>query len=202
MKMYFAGVLAFCLFLAGLYFFVGDFQTILWVSEHHLAFWDPFFAFMTKMGEAWPIAISIILFLIIRYPLAIGIALLSGLTSFCAWVLKTTFSHPRPRTVLDAEGMLCDLRVVAGLTIYNGNNSFPSGHTMAAFGIYTFLACWFRHRPLIQGLLLLLAIGVGISRIYLLNHFPSDVCAGAFVGTLLGFGCFSLTRLGIRKWKV
>ena len=59
--------------------------------------------------------------------------------------------------------------------------SFPSGHTCAAFsmGVTIFM---FSHRlgiiSLPQSLL------VGISRIYLGVHFPSDVLVGAFIGSI------------------
>ncbi|MFU1798360.1 phosphatase PAP2 family protein [Paenibacillus azoreducens] len=60
------------------------------------------------------------------------------------------------------------------------DHSFPSGHTTAAFSLAI---------PLILGhpewicLFLPLALIVGMSRIYLGLHYPSDVLAGAVIGT-------------------
>lgn len=59
--------------------------------------------------------------------------------------------------------------------------SFPSGHTTAAFSIAVAFAL---HSSLLAMLLLPLAVLVGISRMYLGLHYPSDCVAGAVVGTL------------------
>lgn len=76
--------------------------------------------------------------------------------------------------------------------------SFPSGHSMAAlslYGIITFLL-W-RHIPRQSGRIVLLSISsfillmIGISRVYLGAHFPSDV---------LGAYLFSGFWLGITIW--
>ncbi|MCS7458999.1 phosphatase PAP2 family protein [Paenibacillus doosanensis] len=63
--------------------------------------------------------------------------------------------------------------------------SFPSGHSMAAFSLYgVFLFLVWRHVPSLPVRILLLLCGafmivmVGISRIYLGVHYPSDVAAG------------------------
>ncbi len=62
-------------------------------------------------------------------------------------------------------------------------NSFPSGHTMTIFASCTIIA-YLSGRPLIGLIALLLATLVGISRIYLLQHFGIDVFAGSFLGIL------------------
>jgi len=62
--------------------------------------------------------------------------------------------------------------------------SFPSGHTTAAFTIFSFLA--FAGRTKIWQLsATVLAASVGISRIYLGQHFMNDVVAGFVLGLLL-----------------
>jgi undecaprenyl-diphosphatase len=61
--------------------------------------------------------------------------------------------------------------------------SFPSGHTAAAFSV----AVAFAGEPFgIGAAALLLAGGIGLSRIYLGAHYPSDVGAGAMLGSLAG----------------
>ena len=67
--------------------------------------------------------------------------------------------------------------------------SFPSGHTTAAFTIGVMLSLFC---PPITFLLILLASLVGISRIYLGVHYPSDVFAGAILGTLSSLLVFNI----------
>ncbi|HMG55729.1 MAG TPA: phosphatase PAP2 family protein [Kofleriaceae bacterium] len=83
--------------------------------------------------------------------------------------LKVMFSRERPRLFEE----------IALPTGY----SFPSGHTMSAIGIYGVIAavlCALYPRaraPVIAGAALLIAC-VGLSRIYLGVHWPSDVVGG------------------------
>ena len=58
--------------------------------------------------------------------------------------------------------------------------SFPSGHATTAFATAVLLSLWY---PRSAGLCIPLAVLVGLSRIMLLSHFPSDVLAGALLGT-------------------
>lgn len=65
----------------------------------------------------------------------------------------------------------------------SGFNSFPSGHTSASFAVATVLG----HRyPRYRTALTLLATGIGVSRMSLARHFPSDVVVGAGVGIFAG----------------
>lgn len=63
----------------------------------------------------------------------------------------------------------------------NEYNSFPSGHTAAAWFCFVWIALFINKRwaGFAMGLL---ACGVGISRVYLFQHFPVDVAFGAFIG--------------------
>ncbi len=62
--------------------------------------------------------------------------------------------------------------------------SFPSGHTAAAFGIAVALA---GEGDWLGGLVLSLASGIAVSRVYLGAHYPLDVAAGVVVCVASGF---------------
>ncbi|PJH69213.1 phosphatase PAP2 family protein, partial [Salmonella enterica subsp. enterica serovar Typhimurium] len=63
------------------------------------------------------------------------------------------------------------------------DHSFPSGHTTAIFSVIIpfILLDW-----MLMFLLLPIGIIVGVSRIYLGLHFPSDVLGGSLLGSFAG----------------
>lgn len=69
--------------------------------------------------------------------------------------------------------------------------SFPSGHTTAIFSVVTPFTLMM---PNLAFILLPLALFVGLSRIYLGLHYPSDVMVGGILGVICG--CMSYNLLG------
>lgn len=61
--------------------------------------------------------------------------------------------------------------------------SFPSGHTQTAVGTFGAVACS-SHRCIIKWACILLAVLVGISRMYIGVHTPQDVLVGAGISVL------------------
>jgi undecaprenyl-diphosphatase len=117
-------------------------------------------------------------------------AVLAG-TVFAGWiasdVLKALFSRPRP-----------DL-VAHGAYVYSA--SFPSGHSTLSAATYLTLAILVaslepkrRTKGLVWALALLLLFTIGLSRVYLGVHWPSDVLGGWCLGASLAFIAWIVLR--------
>jgi membrane-associated phospholipid phosphatase len=95
--------------------------------------------------------------------------------------LKRLFHRPRPEEIFSSLGY-----------------SFPSGHSFFALVIYGMLAYWLlRDQPPVRrrwGWCLAVAaiFLVGFSRVFLGEHYPSDVAAGYAVGLPWLWGCLAL----------
>ncbi|HKP27712.1 MAG TPA: phosphatase PAP2 family protein [Dongiaceae bacterium] len=118
---------------------------------------------------------------------AIFILVASGGGLVVSTLLKYTIDRPRP-----------DL-VPHGNLIYT--SSFPSGHSMLSAVVYLTLAALvtrlIEHKRLkgyALGVALILTLLVGVSRIYLGVHWPSDVLAGWAAGAAWALGCWLIAR--------
>lgn len=157
---------------------------VLYMSNYRTPFLNQLFKVWTLFGEEifYIVAILLVSLKSLRDGLMAIISVPFVMT--IVFLLKTYLAHPRPRLYLDTIGKLADFQSIEGVHFIGGAMSFPSGHTAAGFAICTFLAITFNKR-LFQLFFLVLAVGVGISRIYLGQHFPKDVLFGSFLGIVI-----------------
>ena len=117
-----------------------------------------------------------ILYFVIRkkYRHAVDIAIIGITSSALMFGLKTIFHRQRP-----------DLPIIKGIYTY----SFPSGHALSSFILMSILIFIIRngrwknvYKWIVSSLLLLFSITIGISRIILRAHYPTDVIASFCLG--------------------
>lgn len=108
---------------------------------------------------------------------AIGLEVLISLTitQIIVHPLKITLSRERPYKIIEHLNTF-------GINMKD--YSFPSGHTSASFSIATTIAL---NIPRLSVYIFFMAIIIGISRIYLGVHYPTDVAAGIFLGLSISF---------------
>lgn len=171
---------------------------VLFFSGHRSAWGDLFFRGVTNLGEGYFFLIGLVLLLFLRYRYAAVLPLLGLSVTLVSYLSKEIFSHPRPWAYFREHQLLDQLVPVAGVHIHDGPTSFPSGHTMAAFALYFFLALCLRRRKASGAVVFFaIALAVGISRVYLVQHFFKDIYFGAFLGAGLAVFWFWMAQ---RLW--
>lgn len=108
--------------------------------------------------------------------------------SLLVTIMKRGFSRPRPDIVPELTEHL--------------NYSFPSGHAATAAVVYLTLAAIIcpvltrrRDRVYILGVATFITALVGLTRIYLGVHYPTDVAAGWCVGGAWAILCWAAARV-------
>ena len=166
-----------------------DSSLLLWIQDVVRQDWlDPVVEFYTHLGDVGMLWIVCSLAMLFYKPTRkMGIA---GLTALVFSLLITNLTIKelvsRPRPWLDVEGLL-------PLIEEHDPHSFPSGHTSASFAAVS--AWWhFSDKNRLKWLWGGMALCMGLSRLYVGVHYPSDVLAGILVGVFCGWLAWSVLR--------
>ncbi len=96
-------------------------------------------------------------------------------------ILKPLFGRHRP---CHPEFFIQGGNFLAGMKT---SLSFPSSHAMNMFAQAALLSCFYPSKtPIFYGFALL----IGISRIYVGVHYPSDIVGGAFFGIIIAYSVY------------
>ena len=157
---------------------------------------DTFFKYYSVMAE-WPLyvlALLPVLWKKLQMTLLFAVSELTG--GAILQILKHLFSFDRPVSVFEHHGHVL-LPLVQGVDMHH-SNSFPSGHASTFFVFFTCCALLLAYhygrtpnrltprkvyvvRLTMLALLAMAALGA-YSRVYLSQHFMSDICVGSIIG--------------------
>ena len=131
-----------------------------------------------------------------KFGMAVLFAVLIG-TLLTNLVMKPLFARPRPYVYYADNPLFMKWYEFAGAHI-ESDKSFPSGHTTAAFelGVSTFLVL--RNKKF-SWIFPVFSALVGLSRIYLMVHYVTDVLGGVLVGTFAGIMGFVIMNAIMKK---
>ena len=163
-----------------------DTELLLQINQAHNLILDNV---MLKLSDTWTWSFLILVVLLViikdRPPREVALVILGAVLcvvfadQISSSLIKPLVARFRPTHDPD---IMFHIRCISGR---GGSYGFVSSHAANTMAIAVFFGFVFRHY-LLSMLLILWAIAVGYSRIYLGMHFPLDVLAGAGLGVLVG----------------
>ncbi len=164
----------------------------LWVNRHWCPAADIFFKYFTYLGNGVVFVFLVILLLFIRYYYVVLTIIVGLIQTVVVQVLKMVVFPDMDRPSFYFREMP-GLHYVDGVVLHF-NQTFPSGHSATIFSIATILTIAVPDKKL-SAVWYGIAILVGFSRVYLMQHFFQDI----FFGAVIGIGLVSLVYLLMEK---
>ena len=139
----------------------------------------PLITLLSEDGIFWMVLATILLLIPSqrRSGLGMWLALAMGLI-ICNMILKPLVGRIRPYDFQEQFNGVYIKLLIDGLS----DNSFPSGHTIAAFEASVALLCGNKKLGIPA---VIMAFLVAFSRLYLYVHYPTDVFASIILGAIL-----------------
>ncbi len=133
-----------------------------------------------------------------KFGMAVLFAVLVG-TLLTNIIFKPMFARPRPYVYYADNPLFMSWYEFAGAHV-ESDKSFPSGHTTGAFeiGIALFLVCNKKYSWVFP----ICSVLVGLSRIYLMVHYVTDVLGGVLIGTFAGIMGYVIMTALMKNTKI
>jgi len=178
-----------------------DIELLIYLNNLGSETWDSFWLFMTYTITSIPVYLFIV-FLVYKYygikKLAISllfIALVITISDQTANLFKYGFERLRPCYNEDVMDLIRLVKSSCG-----GRYSFFSAHASTSMAVAVFFASLLRKQiKFVPVFLIIWAVLVGYSRIYIGVHFPMDVLFGFLFGATVGWLMYRLMLLFFRK---
>ena len=172
-----------------------DEQALVWIAQYvRSGLLDPIMKIYTQLGNAG------LLFIVL------GLALLlfrstrrAGLSALCAMIIGLVVVNFTIKPLVARERPWLVIENFVNLVPESDPNSFPSGHTNAAFA-FALALCMAAPKRWMKITAVCMAVVMGLSRLYVGVHFPSDVLVGALVGSLCGLAGAYIVKIVWARW--
>lgn len=147
-------------------------------------FLDKFMTYITYIGSTqFGVLFCLISLILTKFSIH-----LFGFKLTLAMLLSTLLSNIIKKSVNRIRPYI-KLNNLNAIKIGVDNYSFPSGHTTSAFTMSAMLSLFF---PKLSVVFIILSTLVGISRIYLGVHYPTDAAFGTLLGSICSFLIFKI----------
>lgn len=172
----------------------------LMLTSFNSPFCDHFFKIVTEIGGSVPIIVGV-LFILYEFGASLYILVTQLINLLITSSLKLYFGVPRPARFFFENFPEIALHEVEGITMRMAN-SFPSGHTSAAFAMMLCIALISKNK-VFSVACCFIAILVGYSRIYLSQHFAEDVLFGSIIGVVSALALYPFYEklTASRRWS-
>ena len=179
----------------GIILFLGKYETFQLINGNHNEVADQFFKYFTHYGDGvmWAPLGLFCFFYRKKYLLAVIAGVIIS-TLIAQFLKRVVFPDElRPITFLSEN---FPVHIIDGLAMKR-QHSFPSGHTTTAFTMALVMAHMINKRAW-SVILPLFAALAGYSRVYLAQHFPTDIFAGMCIGIVSAILSLLIYRKFIR----
>lgn len=213
LSVYFIAYFVLLIVVFGLLYLYPKPELHLLLNSYHTSIQDTFFKYYSMMAEGPLYALELLPLFWKKIRLTIFFALCELSGGGLLQILKHTISAERPASVFENYHDMI-LPLVQGVDLHYGN-SFPSGHASTFFVFFTCSALFMAYhykmkdyqnkRPawvltrIAMFLFFVFATLGAYSRIYLSQHFLSDVCVGCIIGFMTPCLIFYFGRHKILK---
>ena len=182
-------------------FIIGlDTEILLWINSHHTPFWDTVMYVVSGKWVWIPFYMTLLYAIYLSYGfrtmILMGLMTAVAITAadqLCGSLIRPYFERMRPT---NPDNPISDMVHIVE-NYRGGRYGFPSCHAANTFALTSLTSLLFK-RWQFTLFIMLWAIVICYSRLYLGVHYPGDIFVGMYIGFVCGAAGYTLA--GILLW--